>query len=160
MDVAFPRSLLGLALAANWADPSEQPIVRREAIARISEAIWDHPLAMAGEGRLCSALNALKRTDGVELLVKTGAEGVYCAALPGLGLGVALKAEDGATRASEAALMAVLIAWVCSTWFGLRPVKKLTAFVIRQSRAGMARRLGPSTQCSDVKPAGPHPWCC
>ena len=63
---------------------------------------------MAGEGRLCSALNALKRTDGVELLVKTGAEGVYCAALPGLGLGVALKAEDGATRASEAALMAVL----------------------------------------------------
>ena len=93
---------------ANWADPSEQPIARREAIARISDAIWDHPLAMAGEGRVCSALNALKRTDGVELLVKTGAEGVYCAALPGLGLGVALKAEDGATRASEAALLAVL----------------------------------------------------
>jgi len=104
-----PVPLGHLALGyANWADPSEQPIGRRDAIDRISHAIWDHPLAMAGEGRLCSVLNALKRSDGVEVLVKTGAEGVYCAALPGLGLGVALKAEDGATRASEAALIAVL----------------------------------------------------
>ena len=105
----IPVPLGHLALGyANWADPSEQPVARREAIDSISQAIWDHPMAMAGEGRLCSVLNALRRTDGVDLLVKTGAEGVYCAALPGLGLGVALKAEDGATRASEGALMAVL----------------------------------------------------
>jgi L-asparaginase II len=34
-------------------------------------------------------------------LVKTGAEGVYCASLPTLGLGVALKVDDGAGRAAE-----------------------------------------------------------
>jgi len=42
------------------------------------------------------------------VLAKTGAEGVFWAALPELGLGVALKVEDGAARAAEPALLAVL----------------------------------------------------
>jgi L-asparaginase II len=41
-------------------------------------------------------------------LLKTGAEGVYCAALPALGLGVALKCDDGATRAAEVMMAAIL----------------------------------------------------
>ena len=41
-------------------------------------------------------------------LVKTGAEGVFCAALGDLGLGIALKADDGATRAAEAMMAAML----------------------------------------------------
>jgi L-asparaginase II len=41
-------------------------------------------------------------------VVKTGAEGVFCAALPTLGLGVALKVDDGATRASEVLMAEVL----------------------------------------------------
>ena len=40
-------------------------------------------------------------------MCKIGAEGVYCAALPELGLGVALKIDDGAARAAEAAMAAV-----------------------------------------------------
>jgi L-asparaginase II len=40
---------------------------------------------------------------------KVGAEGVYCAALPELGLGLALKMDDGNTaRAAEVALVALL----------------------------------------------------
>ena len=35
------------------------------------------------------------------IFVKTGAEGVYCAAVPELGLGIALKCDDGAGRAAE-----------------------------------------------------------
>jgi hypothetical protein len=35
------------------------------------------------------------------LVVKTGAEGVYIAIIPSLGLGAALKIDDGASRASE-----------------------------------------------------------
>ncbi len=105
----IPVPLGHLALGfANWADPSEQPLARRHAIKQISNAIWDHPLAMAGTGRLCSRLNALHRSDAVDLIVKVGAEGVYCAAMPGLGYGLALKVEDGATHASEATLVAVL----------------------------------------------------
>jgi L-asparaginase II len=41
-------------------------------------------------------------------LVKTGAEGVFCAAVPGRDLGVALKCDDGFTRAAEAMMAAVL----------------------------------------------------
>ena len=40
-------------------------------------------------------------------IAKGGAEGLYCAAGPG-GLGIALKVEDGATRAQRPALAAFL----------------------------------------------------
>src|SRR3546814_16657805 len=42
-------------------------------------------------------------------LIKTGAEGAYCAAFPELGLGAAIKVDDGAGRAAEV-LMARLLA--------------------------------------------------
>jgi L-asparaginase II len=45
-----------------------------------------------------------------KIAVKTGAEGVYVAILPQLGFGVAIKIDDGATRAAETAIAAVLIA--------------------------------------------------
>jgi L-asparaginase II len=46
------------------------------------------------------------------IFVKGGAEGVHCAALPELGLGIALKIDDGAKRATERALSEVLAALV------------------------------------------------
>ena len=73
--------------------------------------------ALARLGRLReSSLLAAKGTGtvAVELpsapVAKIGAEGVYCAALPELGLGVALKIDDGAARAAEAAMAAVAAA--------------------------------------------------
>ena len=47
------------------------------------------------------------QTFGERLFCKIGAEGVYCAALPELGLGLALKIDDGAARAAEAAMATV-----------------------------------------------------
>jgi L-asparaginase II len=46
------------------------------------------------------------------LFAKVGAEGVYCGALPDLGLGVALKIDDGTTRAAEVAMAAVVDAFL------------------------------------------------
>src|SRR5690606_24927973 len=62
---------------------------------------------VAGTGRFCTEVMALLKG---EALVKTGAEGVFCAALGGLGLGlgIALKADDGETRAAEAMMAGVL----------------------------------------------------
>ena len=40
--------------------------------------------------------------------MKTGAEGVFCAALPGEGLGIALKCDDGAGRAAEVMVAATI----------------------------------------------------
>jgi L-asparaginase II len=65
----------------------------------------DYPGMVAGKGRLCTAL--MERA-GDRVFVKTGAEGVYCAGVPGSGMGVALKVLDGAKRASDAALLRVL----------------------------------------------------
>jgi L-asparaginase II len=60
---------------------------------------------VAGTGRFCTAL--IGESHG-SILAKTGAEGVYVAALPALGLGVAVKVDDGAGRASQVAVAAVL----------------------------------------------------
>ncbi len=64
------------------------------------------PWHVAGSGRFCTEI---MRLLGLRALVKTGAEGVFCAALPELGFGIAIKCDDGAGRAAEA-IMAALIA--------------------------------------------------
>jgi L-asparaginase II len=45
---------------------------------------------------------------GPRVFVKTGAEGVYCGALPQRGLGIAIKCDDGASRAAQAVMAAVI----------------------------------------------------
>ena len=45
---------------------------------------------------------------GARVLAKTGAEGVYCGALPEQGLGIALKCDDGGTRAAEVVMAAMI----------------------------------------------------
>ena len=50
---------------------------------------------------------------GERVFCKVGAEGVFCAALPERGLGVAIKIDDGNNaRAAEVAMAAVIEAYV------------------------------------------------
>ncbi|HEY5886680.1 MAG TPA: asparaginase [Acidimicrobiales bacterium] len=72
---------------------------------RLRAAVAAEPFLVAGTGRFDTDVMDI---TGTRAFVKTGAEGVYTAALPALGLGVALKVDDGATRASEVAMAAVL----------------------------------------------------
>ena len=72
---------------------------------RIMAAAWAAPEMVAGPGRLDTlALGVLRG----RAFLKTGAEGVYCGALPAHGVGFALKLDDGARRASEAVVTALL----------------------------------------------------
>ncbi len=64
------------------------------------------PWYVAGTGRFCTEIMQL---FGARVFVKTGAEGVYCGALPEQGLGIAIKCDDGAGRAAQA-IMAAMIA--------------------------------------------------
>jgi L-asparaginase II len=73
--------------------------------ARVVQAMARHPEIVGGTDRLCTKL---MRVTAGRMFVKVGAEGVYCAGVPGAELGVALKVEDGALRAAEPALIAVL----------------------------------------------------
>jgi L-asparaginase II len=45
---------------------------------------------------------------GARVFVKTGAEGVYCGALPEQGLGIAIKCDDGGGRAAEVVMAAMI----------------------------------------------------
>jgi L-asparaginase II len=79
---------------------------RARATARLRDACAAHPDLVAGTDRFDTiVMTAL----GARAFVKSGAEGVHCAALPELGLGVAIKCDDGAGRAAEV-VMATLIA--------------------------------------------------
>lgn len=103
----FAMTLQGFATAlARFARPAEAFAgVRARAAERLVSAMIAHPELVAGEGRACTGL---MRAAGGAAAVKTGAEGVFAAILPGPGLGVALKIDDGAGRAAEVALAAIL----------------------------------------------------
>lgn len=71
----------------------------------IVSAMTTCPEYVAGTDRLCTDL---MRTAGGRLFAKVGAEGYYCAGVPAMRLGIALKVADGAWRAAEPAVLAVL----------------------------------------------------
>jgi L-asparaginase II len=102
--VAIPLTAMARGMA-RLADPSALSTGRAEACRRIARAMAARPELVAGSGRFSTVV--MTGTGG-RVLLKEGAEGVYCAALPSLGLGIALKIEDGAGRAAEAAMAAVL----------------------------------------------------
>jgi L-asparaginase II len=78
---------------------------RAAAARRLIGACTAEPFMVAGTGRFDTEMLA---TFGKRLFVKGGAEGVICAALPDQGLGIAIKADDGAGRATEPLLAAVM----------------------------------------------------
>ncbi|MDX8538938.1 asparaginase [Mesorhizobium sp. M4B.F.Ca.ET.215.01.1.1] len=78
---------------------------RARAAKRLLSACMAEPFLVSGSG---GADVALMQAAPGRIFVKTGAEGVYCAAVPELGLGIALKCDDGAGRAAEVMIAAVL----------------------------------------------------
>lgn len=78
---------------------------RAKSAARLRAACAAQPWFVAGTGRFCTEI---MQRFGARVLVKTGAEGVFCAALPAQGLGIALKCEDGGTRAAEVTMAAMI----------------------------------------------------
>ncbi|MTI42622.1 asparaginase [Roseibium hamelinense] len=78
---------------------------RASAAERLYEACVNEPYMVAGAGRFCTEVMEAFRG---RVFVKTGAEGVFCAAIPELGYGVALKCDDGGTRGAEVMMATVL----------------------------------------------------
>jgi L-asparaginase II len=80
-----------------------------KAAARIRKAVASHPFMVAGTDHFDTGVMEIL---GERAFIKVGAEGVYCAALPELGYGIALKIDDGGTRAAEAAMGALLLRYL------------------------------------------------
>ncbi len=101
---AVPLRALALGFARFGTGHGFGP-VRATAARRLREAVAEVPFMVAGTGRFDTVLMEAMRERA---FVKVGAEGVYCAALPELGYGVALKIDDGAGRAAEVAMAALI----------------------------------------------------
>ena len=101
---AIPLHNLARAFAKFSTGTSLAP-ARAKAAARLREACTQQPWYVAGTGRFCTEVLKLL---GARVFVKTGAEGMFCGALPDQGLGIAIKCDDGAGRASEAIIAAVI----------------------------------------------------
>jgi L-asparaginase II len=91
----FARFATGAGLAPDRAKAAET----------LRVAVAQSPFHVAGTGRFDTVT---MEKLGLRAFVKTGAEGVYCAALPEQGLGIAIKIDDGASRASETVMAAML----------------------------------------------------
>ena len=102
--IGIPLGNMALAMA-RFVDPHDQPEARQGAVARIAAAMAAEPFMVAGSQHLGTRI--MEATGG-KALVKTGAEGLYCGALPDQGLGIALKVDDGAGRAADVLIMQLL----------------------------------------------------
>jgi L-asparaginase II len=104
----FGLSLASMARAfATLASPDHlmTDVACAKAARRVCRAMRTHPHMVAGRGRLTTDL---MRVAGDRVVAKSGAEGVYCVGLLERGLGVAIKIEDGSTRAVGPLVLEVL----------------------------------------------------
>ncbi|MBZ9918081.1 asparaginase [Mesorhizobium sp. BR1-1-12] len=105
---------------------------RARAAKRLLSACMAEPFFVGGTGRADLAL--MQAAPG-RIFAKGGAEGVHCAALPELGLGIALKCDDGAGRAAES-MVAAIIARL------LRADEVLAAKLLEMANAPIESRIG------------------
>jgi L-asparaginase II len=92
-------------MAAAYARLVTAAAQRNGAAARVVSAMLAQPFLVGGTDRFDTVL---MEESGGRILAKIGAEGIHSAAIPALGLGLALKVEDGASRAQYPALLALL----------------------------------------------------
>ena len=101
---AVPLRALALGFARFGSGHGLSP-ARADASRRIRDAVAAEPFMVAGTGRFDTRF---MEVFGARAFIKTGAEGVYCGTLPELGYGIALKCDDGAGRAAEIAMSALI----------------------------------------------------
>lgn len=99
MALALDRMALAYARFARAVQAGE------EVPARIAAALRSHPHLMGGTDRFDTVL--IQETNGA-VISKVGAEGVHSVAVPALGIGLAIKVEDGALRAQHIAVLGAL----------------------------------------------------
>ena len=93
---AFARFGTGVGLSAAHARAAQ----------RLRRAVAAAPFMVSGTGRMDTRVMAQL---GERAFIKVGAEGMYCAALPERGLGVAIKIDDGNNARGAEVVMAAVI---------------------------------------------------
>ncbi len=101
--VAFALPLENMARA--WSRLARAQRDKNGAANRVVHAMCTRPFLIGGTDRFDSVL--IEETEG-RAVAKIGAEGVHCVAVPDLGVGFAVKVDDGAQRAQFPAVLRVL----------------------------------------------------
>lgn len=139
---AIPLRALALAFARFGSGAHLAP-ERGKAAARIKAAVAANPFMVAGTGRFDTEV---MEAFGARVFTKTGAEGVFCAAIPEAGLGIAVKCEDGAGRAAQAVTAALLRRFLREPGEQGAVLDRLAAPVLRnwnRIEVGRLRPAGP-----------------
>jgi len=153
--VCFAMPLRPMAMAYARLGVSEEP-----AAVRVRNAMLTHPELVGGTRRLCTELI---RASGGRILAKIGAEGVYSAAWPELGLGLTLKVADGDMRSAQVALVGVLTR-LASRFDAGFPLTELASYAEMQNRNTRQEATGSLRATGDLRFHGtagtgtvPHP---
>jgi L-asparaginase II len=99
--MALPLTAMALAYS-RWGQAVE---VGDELPSRTAAAVRANPFLLGGTDRFDTIM--IEETRG-GVISKVGAEGVHSITVPGMGLGIAIKVEDGAVRAQTVAVIKVL----------------------------------------------------
>jgi L-asparaginase II len=122
---------------------------RARAAQRLRQAVAAAPFMVAGTGRFDTRV---MQHFGERVFCKVGAEGVYCAALPERGLGVAIKMDDGNTaRAVEVVMARVIEALVQRDDADAAALQGLVQVPLRNWNGIEVGRLAPTEALSGLK---------
>lgn len=113
---------------------------------KIWNAMINHPLMLSGTGGFCSELTAVGKGD---ICGKLGAEAVYCVAVRSLGIGIAVKIDDGnARRALYPATMKILNDL---NLLDEEQNKALEKFAYYKAKSSTGKIAGYSETCFELK---------
>ena len=108
---ALPLRALATGFARLGTGHHLSPSLARASV-RIRTAIAANPLMLAGTDRFDTRIAT---AYGEAVLCKCGAEGTAAAAIPALGIGLAIKIDDGAGRAVEVAMASLLLRFLADS---------------------------------------------
>ena len=136
---AMPLAALARGFA-NFMQVESLSFQRGTACRHLFQAMVDHPMHVAGTGRLDTLL--MQAAQG-KIICKIGAEGTYIAVIPEHDTVIALKTEDGASRAGQAALYGLLQKHTLATEETLDAIRSTALPVLKNWR-------GTETGVTDV----------
>lgn len=103
----FPMPLVSLATGfSRLGTGGHIPAELATAAKAVRESTAAYPDMLSGSGRFDSIVTAL---SGGSIIVKSGAEGTICSTVPAVGLGIAIKIDDGGSRAAHVVMATMLM---------------------------------------------------
>jgi L-asparaginase II len=143
----FATSLTQFArAAARMAAPDTLEKQRAMAARRIVAATIAHPELVSGTARVCAIL--MRACNG-RAAVKAGAEGFYAGWIPGAGLGIAVKIDDGAGRAAETVVAALLD--TLKLLDESQPAQAILRATVLNTRGDVVGERRPSSALADLR---------